>query len=160
MKPVCVFSQENKESLSKKMKTDFISAALQLLLSTLLLTSADWGSKWPPHYRRLTVILTWVSVRSPLASEQLTDTWRIFQMALSSDHSSACVNDQSVGLRWAAAGQVVQQRGGWRRLGSAALFSCDRRLNSLRRSEVEVYFRFDIGLTVSAALTIIDPLID
>lgn len=50
--------------------------------------------------------------------------------------------------------------GGWRRLGSAALFRCDRRLNSLRRSEVEVYFRFDIGLTVSAALTIIDPLID
>lgn len=128
MKPVCVFSQENKESLSKKMKTDFISAALQLLLSTLLLTSADWGSKWPPHYRRLTVILTWVSVRSPLASEQLTDTWRIFQMALSSDHSSACVNDQSVGLRWAAAGQVVQQRGGWRRVeagggGSAQLLS-------------------------------------
>lgn len=68
---------------------------------------------------------------------------------------SGCVGLQRA--RWFSRGAGG---GGWRRLGSAALFSCDRRLNSLRRSEVEVYFRFDIGLTVSAALTIIDPLID
>lgn len=167
MKPVCVFSQENKESLSKKLKTDFICSPAVITLNSA--AHVSWlGSKWPPHYRHLKVILTWVSVRSPLASEQLTDTWRIFQMAVSSDHSSACVNDQSVGAapgrsraRWFSRGAGG---GGSAQLLSWVVIVVLTRSGGQRWSckwvGEEVNFRFDIDLTVSAAIVIINPLID